>query len=416
MSQGSGKPLGRKSLEFSVSNEDLAFREEVRAFLRDNLPADIARHGKHDYHSSRSDIARVMKILNAKGWSAPHWPKDCGGTDWSPMRKHIYLEELRRARVPVFDRPGIDLVGPVICAFGNDEQKARFLPGILNGDTFWCQGFSEPNAGSDLASLQTTARREGDHYIVNGQKTWTSEAQRADWIFALVRTDTQVKPQAGISFLLIDLKTPGVQVRPIWSIEETLTLHETFFDEVRVPVENLVGAENMGWTYAKQLLAFERTTSAEVPHIKRDLMQLKHIAATTMRRGRPLAEYRPFAARIADLEIRLMALEWSVLRVLHAEEGDASLNAVASLLKVRGSELFQEVALLCAQAMGDHGVALIPEPEGEYLMRPDNLSPDVTDDEAIGAPVRSLFRRSTTIYGGANEVQRNIIAKAVLGL
>lgn len=403
-------------MEFSLSTDDLAFRQELRAFLRDHLPQDIARRGKHDFHGVRSDIARVMKLLNSRGWAAPHWPKDCGGTDWSPMQRHIYLEELRRARVPVLDRPGIDLVGPVICAFGNAEQKARFLPHILNGDTFWCQGFSEPNAGSDLASLQTTARREGDHYIVNGQKIWTSEANRSDWIFALVRTDSQAKPQAGISFLLIDMATPGVEVRPIWSVEETLTLNEVFFDEVRVPIENLVGEENKGWTYAKQLLAFERTTSAEVPHIKRDLMQLKHLAATTMRRGKPLAEYRPFAERIADLEIRLMALEWSVLRVLHAEEGDPALNAVASLLKVRGSELFQEVAQLCSEAMGDQGVALIPDPDGEHMMRKDGLSPDVTDDEAIGAPVRSIFRRSTTIYGGANEVQRTIIAKAVLGL
>ncbi len=380
------------------------------------MPGDILQRGKHDFHSLRSDISRVMKALNAKGWAAPHWPADCGGTDWTPMQRFIYLEELRRARVPVLDRPGIDLVGPVICAFGNDEQKRRFLPGILNGDTFWCQGFSEPNAGSDLASLKTTARREGDHYIVNGQKIWTSEANRADWIFVLVRTDTETKPQAGISFLLIDLKTPGIEVRPIWSVEETLTLNEVFFQDVKVPVGNLVGEENKGWTYAKQLLAFERTTSAEVPHIKRDLLQLKHLAATTLRRGKPLAEWRPFVARIADLEIRLLALEWSVLRVLYAREGDPALNAVASLLKVRGSELFQEVAQLCAMAMGDHGVALIPEPDGHHMLRHDGLAPDVVDDEAIGVPVRAIFRRSATIYGGANEVQRNIIAKAVLGL
>jgi len=403
-------------VDFSISPDEQEFRREIRDFLHEKLPADVIRHGKQDFHSSRNDVARVMKLLNGKGWAAPHWPAHCGGTDWTPMQRFIYLEELRRARVPVLDRPGLDLVGPVICAFGNDEQRARFLPDILNGDTFWCQGFSEPNAGSDLASLQTTARREGDHYIVNGQKIWTSEANRSDWIFALVRTDPSVKPQAGISFLLIDLKTPGITVRPIWSIEETLTLNEVFFDDVKVPVENLVGEENKGWTYAKQLLAFERTTSAEVPHIKRDLMQLKHLAATVRRRGRPLADYRPFAARVADLEIRLTALEWSVLRVLHAEEGDPALNAVASLLKIRGSELFQEVAQLCAAALGDHGVALIPDTESEHMLRKDGLAPDVTDDEAVGAPVRAIFRRSTTIYGGANEVQRNIIAKAVLGL
>ena len=403
-------------MDFSISYDELNFRSKVREFLRENLPQDIVRRGKQDFHGSRADISRVMKLLNSQGWAAPHWPKSCGGTDWTPMQRFIYLEELRRARVPVLDRPGLDLVGPVICAFGNDEQRSRFLPGILNGDTFWCQGFSEPNAGSDLAALRTTARREGDHYVVNGQKIWTSEAHRSDWIFALVRTDSSVKPQTGISFLLIDLKSPGIVVRPIWSIEETLTLNEVFFDDVKVPVESLIGEENKGWTYAKQLLAFERTTSAEVPHIKRDLQQLKHLAATIRRRGRPLAEYRPFAARVAELEIRLMALEWSVLRVLHAEENDPALNAAAMLLKVRGSELFQEVAQLCALALGDHGVALIPDSGGEHMLRKDRLSPDVTDDEAIGAPVRAVFRRSTTIYGGANEVQRNIIAKSVLGL
>lgn len=403
-------------MDFTPDIADEAFRQEMRSYLQANLPADIARHGKRDSHSSRDDIARVMKILNAKGWSAPHWPKENGGTDWSPKQKFIYLEELRRARVPVLDRTAVDLVGPVICHFANDAQKQKFLPPILNGDTFWCQGFSEPNSGSDLASLSTSARREGDHYIVNGQKIWTSEAQRADWIFALVRTDPDVKPQRGISFLLIDMKTPGIEVRPIWSIDEALTLNETFFDNVKVPVENLVGEENMGWTYAKKLLQFERTSAAEIPHIKRDVMQLKHLAATTMRRGRPVAEYAPFARRMAELEIKVMALEWSVLRVLHAEADDPSLNAVASLLKIRGSELFSDVADLAAMAMGAHGTAVIPDRQGQHNMRPELDAPPVTDAEAVGVPQRAMFRKAATIYGGANEVQRNIIAKGVLGL
>jgi alkylation response protein AidB-like acyl-CoA dehydrogenase len=403
-------------LDFSPNPADEAFRQDIRSYLQANLPADIARHGKRDSHSARDDIARVMKVLNARGIAAPHWPQENGGTEWSPKQKFIYLEEMRRARVPVLDRTAIDLVGPVICHFANDEQKARFLPDILNGDTFWAQGFSEPNAGSDLASLTTTARREGDHYIVNGQKIWTSEANRADWIFALVRTDPAAKPQKGISFLLIDLKTPGVEVRPIWSIDEVLTLNETFFTDVKVPVENLVGEENMGWTYAKKLLQFERTASAEIPHIKRDLLQAKHLAATTLRRGKSLAEYPPFAKRLAELEIKVMALEWSVMRVLHAEEGDPALNAVASLLKLRGSELFSDVADLCAMALGDHGYAVIPDPEGPHNMRPELDAPAVVDVEAVGAPQRAIFRKAATIYGGANEVQRNIIAKGVLGL
>ncbi len=403
-------------MDFTPNPADEAFRQEIRSFLQANLPADIAHHGKRDSHSARADIERVMKLLNSRGWSAPHWPQENGGTDWSPKQKFIYLEEMRRARVPVLDRTAIDLVGPVICHFASDAQKQRFLPPILNGDMFWGQGFSEPNSGSDLASLSTTARREGDHYIVNGQKIWTSEAQRADWIFALVRTDPETKPQRGISFLLIDLRSPGVEVRPIWSIDEVLTLNETFFDNVKVPAENLVGEENMGWTYAKKLLQFERTSSAEIPHIKRDVIQLKHLAATAMRRGRPLAEYPPFAKRIAELEIKVMALEWSVLRVLHAEEGDPSLNAVASVLKVRGSELFSDVSDLAAMALGAHGTAVIPDPEGPHNMRPELDAPDVTDPEAVGVPQRAMFRKAATIYGGANEVQRNIIAKGVLGL
>jgi len=403
-------------LNFTTDPADEAFRQELRSFLQENLPSDVARHGKRDSHSARKDIERVMKMLNSRGWSAPHWPRDCGGTDWTPKQKFIYLEEMRRARVPVLDRTAIDLVGPVICHFANDEQKQRFLPPILNGDTFWCQGFSEPNSGSDLASLATSARREGDHYIVNGQKIWTSEAQRADWIFALVRTDPQAKPQRGISFLLIDMKTPGVEVRPIWSIDEVLTLNETFFTDVKVPVENLIGEENMGWTYAKKLLQFERTSSAEIPHIKRDLMQLKHLAATTKRRGKPLSEYPPFARRMAEFETKVMALEWSVLRVLHAEEDDPSLAAVASVLKLRGSELFSDVADLMSLAMGAHGTAIIPDPEGEHNMRPELDAPAVSDPEAVGVPQKALFRKAATIYGGANEVQRNIIAKGVLGL
>jgi alkylation response protein AidB-like acyl-CoA dehydrogenase len=402
-------------MNFDLDPQDEVFRAEVRAFVRENLPPDIARRGRHDYHSTRPDVQRWIRALNAKGWAAPHWPMPYGGQPWSGMQRFIYLEELRRARAPVLDRTGIDLLGPVLCAFGSDEQRAYYLPRILNGDDWWCQGFSEPGAGSDLAGLRTTAALEGDHYVVNGQKTWTSEAHWADRIFTLVRTDSTVKPQAGISFLLIDINTLGVTRRPIWTIDESLTLNEVFFDNVRVPVANLVGEPGKGWTYAKQLLTFERTTSAEIPHIKRDLMQLKHLAATTMKRGKPLSEDPLFAQELAELQIAVMALEWSVLRVLHTR-GDAAQSAVASVLKLRGSELFQRVADMTAQALGDYSVAMVPDPEGLHVMRPDGLYPPLTDHEAIGAPSRSLFRRSVTIYGGTNEVQRNIIAKAILGL
>ena len=403
-------------MHFNTDPADESFRGEVRAFIKANLPADIARRGRHDHHSTRADVRRWMRILNARGWAAPHWPKEYGGTDWSPMQRFIYLEELRRARAPVLDRTGIDLLGPVLCAFGSEGQKRHYLPRILSGEDWWCQGFSEPNAGSDLASLRTTAILDGDHYVVNGQKTWTSEAHWADRIFALVRTHPDVKPQAGISLLLIDMSAAGVTRRPIWTIDESLTLNEVFFDNVRVPAENLVGEAGKGWTYAKYLLAFERTTSAEIPHIKRDILQLKHLAATTRRRGQPLAADPLFAVQVAELEIAVAALEWSVLRVLHSRAGDPSLNAVASVLKLRGSELFQKVAEMTAQALGDYAVAFVPDPEGQHIMRPDGLAPQLSDHEAIGVPPRALFRRSVTIYGGANEVQRNIIAKAILDL
>jgi alkylation response protein AidB-like acyl-CoA dehydrogenase len=316
----------------------------------------------------------------------------------------------------VLDRTGIDLLGPILCLHGSEWQKSHFLPRILNGDDWWCQGFSEPNAGSDLAQLRTTAVLEGDHYIVNGQKTWTSEAHQADWIFALVRTDSTVKPQAGISFLLIDINSPGVTRRPIWTIDESLTLNEVFLDNVKVPARNLVGVAGKGWSYAKELLGLERATSAEIPHIKRDLLQLKHLAATTAKRGGKLADDPLFQRELAELEIAVMALEWQVYRVLHLPPGHASLNSAASVLKLRGSELFQQAADLTAQAIGSHAVAFVPDPEGRHIKCPDGLAPAITDHEAVGAPPRALFRRTVTIYGGANEVQRNIIAKTVLEL
>ena len=251
-------------MDLRISQGDAQFRTEIRAFIAAALPEDIARRGKHDYHSARDDVSRWMKILNCRGWSAPHWPESLGGTGWSPLQKYIYQDELRLARAPVLDRCALDLLGPVLCAFGSNDQQARFLPPILNGDECWCQGFSETGSGSDLASLRTRADRDGDHYIVNGSKIWTTEAHYADWVFALVRTDQTVKPQAGISFLLIDMKSPGLERRPIWAMDEGLTLNELFFDNVRVPVDNLVGEPGKGWDYAKFLLTHERTTSAVV--------------------------------------------------------------------------------------------------------------------------------------------------------
>jgi len=390
------------------------FRSEVRAFIAANLPPDIAHRGWHDYHAYRPDIQRWTEILCKQGWSAPHWPVEYGGTGWSPIQNFIWHEELRLAGAPVHDRSSLELVGPVIYTFGTQQQKDYFLPKILSGEHWWCQGFSEPGSGSDLARLRTRADVDGDHYVVNGQKTWTSEAHWADWIFTLVRTDQEVKPQAGISFLLIDMKSEGLTRRPIWSIDEGLTLNETFFDNVRVPKENLVGEAGKGWGYAKFLLTNERTMSAEVPHSKRDIVQLKRIAAQTMKNGKPLSDDPIFRSKIAKAEIDVTALEWAVLRLLFAK-GEHAETAVASVVKTRGAELRQTLAELSAQALGDHGIAMTPDPESEHVMRSDGLAPPIME-EGVGIVSKAIFRRATTIYGGTNEIQRTLIAKTVLGL
>jgi alkylation response protein AidB-like acyl-CoA dehydrogenase len=403
-------------MDFATTPETRTFRMNVRAFIEAELPPDIARRGRRDYHSRRDDVHRWMKILNRRGWSAPHWPAQLGGTDWSALQRYIFQDELRRARAPVLDRCGLDLLGPVLCAFGSPEQQTRHLPPILNGDVWWAQGFSEPEAGSDLASLKTRADLDGDFYVVNGQKTWTTEAHYADWIFALVRTDATVKPQAGISFLLIDMRSPGIERRPIWTIDEGHTLNEVFFENVRVPAENLVGRAGQGWTYAKYLLGHERTTSSVVSHTKRDVEQVRTIASRTLTPSGRLLDSPAFAAKLAKLEVEVIALEWSVMRVLHAGEGDAAGDSVASLLKLRGSELSERAALLAAEALGDYGMAAMPDPESDNRLYADRMAPPLEDDEAIGVAAKAMFRRATTIYGGASEVQRTIIAKSVLGL
>jgi alkylation response protein AidB-like acyl-CoA dehydrogenase len=402
-------------MDFTLDPADQEFQEEVRAFIRANLPEDIARRGRQGYHPRRDDVQRWTRILNAKGWAAPAWPAEYGGTGWSPLRRYLFQVEFHAAGCPVPDQSAFDLVGPVLYSFGSEKQKARYLPAIRNADEFWCQGFSEPNAGSDLASLKTRAVRDGDHYIVNGQKTWTSEAHKADMMFALVRTDAEARPQRGISFLLIDMKSPGLTVRPIYTINEGHSINEIFLDDVRVPAENLVGEENKGWSYAKFLLTNERAMSAETAHTRHDLDLLKEIAASPRAGGKPIADDPLFAAKMARFEIDLMALEYAVLRVLHMGSDDPALNSVASVLKIRGAELRQRVADLSVEALGDHGLAVYPDVEGQDNM--DVLAPvPPAPDHAAGILSKAMFRRATTIYGGANEIQRNIIAKSVLGL
>jgi acyl-CoA dehydrogenase len=392
---------------------DERFRSEIRAFLRDHLPADLAARGRMEFHPRRSEVERWTRILAQRGWVAPHWPVEYGGTGWTPMERFIFEEELRAAHAPVLDRPALELVGPVIYTFGSTAQKKRYLPKILNGEEFWCQGFSEPGAGSDLASLRTKAVLSGDHYVVTGHKIWTSEAHRADLIFALVRTDPEAKPQAGISFLLAELQSPGITVRPIYTMDEGFSINEVFFNEVRVPRENIVGEVNKGWTYAKFLLANERTVSAEVPHTKSDLDQLKQVAALERRKGRPLIEDPPFRSKLARLEIDLLALEYAVLRVLAAPK-PAEANAVASVLKLRGAELRQRVAELMANALGCYGVAVYSDPASIEASISQSTPP--IPDYAIGIVARAMWRRAATIYGGTNEIQRNVIAKSILGL
>lgn len=395
------------------SAEDTAFRAEVRAFIQANLPPDLARRGRYDYHPRREDQARWAKILAEKGWSVPHFPMAYGGTGWTGVQRFIFEEEMRRAYAPTMDRIGPELVAPVLYSFASEEQRQAYLPGIRTGDTFWAQGFSEPGSGSDLASLRTRAVRDGDDYIVTGQKTWTTEGHHADMIFMLVRTDMEAKPQAGISALIIDLKGPGITRRPIWTIDEGLTVNEFFFDEVRVPAANLVGQEGAGWSYAKFLLTNERTNSAEVPHTKRDIAQLRDIARIEQKNGKPLMEDPSFRARLARIEIDTMALETAVLRALTSGSHDG--GSIASLVKIRGSELRQRVADLLAEALGDRGLAICLNPEGEHSMFEDGMTPPVPD-HGIGIAAKAMFRRATTIYGGANEIQRTLIAKTVLEL
>ena len=392
-----------------MSDED--FRAEVRAFIAENLPPDMGRRTLLYYHPHKPDVLYWTAKLDARGWSVPNWPVEYGGTGWSIAQRHIFDEECFAAGCPALSPQGVYLVGPIIYTYGNNEQKARFLPGIRTGAELWAQGFSEPNSGSDLASLQTRAVRDGDHYVVNGQKIWTSEAHYSEWVFLLVRTSTEGRPQAGISFLLVNLASPGVTVRPITSIDGGQVLCEVFFEDVRVPAENLIGEENMGWTYAKDLLGKERTFSAEVPRCKGLLARLREIAEQTASRGRPLIEDPHFARRLAQLEIELLAHETTLWRVVAEEEAEvANAAPTASILKVRGTELIQRLGALMVEALGDD--ALPAYPEEDYLLSTPNDAPGTP--LAPGVTADFFYRRAVTIYGGTNEVQRNIIAAELL--
>jgi alkylation response protein AidB-like acyl-CoA dehydrogenase len=398
----------RDQMDIALTKQERAFAEEMRTFFRTEIPAEIRAKGAHGAEVTREDFVTTQQILNAHGYAVPHWPVQWGGRDWTPAQRHLCAEEMAIAYVPPPVAFNVAMIGPVIATFGSEEMKQRFLPPTANLDIWWGQGFSEPNAGSDLASLKTSAVRDGESYIVNGQKTWTTLAQWADWIFCLVRTDPHAKKQSGISMLLIDMSTPGVTVRPIHLIDGGYEVNEVFFEDVRVPVENLVGEENRGWDYAKFLLGNERTTNAGVGLIKGRILRIKRVAAQVMAHGRPVLDDPLFRARLTRLEIETTALEMSVLRVLANESKHPDKpDPVSSVLKLKGSELQQDAAELLLDVLGPaalpyrtdarvpHGFAALP-------------------DGAVDAMPRYFNWRKASIYAGSNEVQRQIIAKAIL--
>jgi alkylation response protein AidB-like acyl-CoA dehydrogenase len=398
-------------MDLSFTPEEQRFRDEVRAFLDASLPADLREKVLEGLHVPKEDTVRWQRILHARGWGGPAWPVEFGGTGWDPVRQYVFEEECAAAGAPRLLPFGLKMVGPVIMRFGNEAQQRRFLPRILSGDDWWCQGYSEPEAGSDLASLKTRAERSGDHYRVNGQKTWITLAQHADWIFCLVRTDRAAKAQAGISFLLVDMRSPGVTVRPIVMLDGGHEVNEVWFEDVQVPVENLVGEENKGWTYAKFLLGHERANIAGIGASKRELARLKRIAAAERKHGRPLAEDPFFAARVAQVEIDLMALEITNLRVLSAEARKRAPGPEASLLKIKGTEIQQALSELMMQAVGPYALPFrIEALEAGFAGEP--VGPP------WAAPLAATYcnLRKTSIYGGSNEIQKNIISQMILGL
>ena len=397
-------------MDMEFSPEDLAFQQEVRDFIAENYPADLRDKQDEGEEMSKEDFLAWHKILYKKGWIAPAWPVEYGGTGWTPTQRFIWSEETARADCVRLMPFGLAMVGPVIYTFGTPEQKARFLPRILSGEDWWCQGYSEPGSGSDLASLRTAAIPDGDDYIVNGQKTWTTLAQHADWGFFLVRTDKDAKQQEGISFLLIDMKSPGITVRPIITLGGEHEVNEVWLEDVRVPQSQRVYEENKGWTCAKFLLAHERTGIAGVAASKRGIEKVKAIARTEIDGDKPLLANAFFKRKIAELEVDLAALEFTELRSLAGPNAGRGPGPESSLLKIKGSEIQQRLTELSLEAVGHYGA-----PYFRGFGEGDNEHP-IGPDYAHRAAPTYFNMRKTTIYGGSNEIQRNIIAKMVLGL
>ena len=398
-------------MDLSFTPEEVAFRERMHDFFNTEIPARIRDQVKRGEHVSRDAQVEAQRIMNAHGLAAPHWPTEWGGQDWSPVQLYIYQDEMQQACAPPPLGFNTSMVGPVIAQFGSDEQKRQFLPATANLDIWWCQGFSEPGAGSDLASLRTTAVRDGDHYVVNGQKTWTTLAQYADWIFCLVRTDPGApKKQQGISFLLIDMGTPGISVRPIETLDGGREVNEVWFDDVRVPAGNLVGEENKGWDYAKFLLGNERTGIARVGVSKARVRRIKQLAALERVGDLPLLEDQHFREKLAAVEIELKALEITQLRVVADERKQerGKPNPASSILKIKGSELQQATTELLMDVVGPY---VLPYDDSEEGSNQEPVGPEFA---AEAAPAYFNWRK-ISIYGGTNEIQRNIVAKAILG-
>lgn len=391
-------------MDMTFLPEHVAFREEVRAFLKEAMPPELRAKADVDAHFEHDEVMQWHRILYKQGWVAPHWPVEHGGPGLDVTRRFILSEELELSGAPSLSPFGLVMVGPLIIQFGSDAQKKRFLPKILAGDEVWCQGYSEPNAGSDLASLRTRAEDDGaGHFVVNGQKTWTTYAQYADWIFCLVRTDPTAKKQAGISFLLIDIKTPGVTVKPFLTIGGTPAFCETFFDNVEVPKENLVGPLHGGWTMAKALLGHERTLIAAVGLSSRTVRRCKRIAASTMAGGRSLLDDPAYRGKIARLEIKLKSLQAANYRTIAGAQLGRAPGPESSILKIRGSEILQQAFELAMELMGYDALAWFNEP---------GVVPPM--EQWVASSFN--YTRATTIYGGSNEIQKNIIAKHILGL
>lgn len=387
------------------TEEEKAFREEVRAFIRDNLPDDLARKTRAGLHLSRADMARWNAILDARGWAAHHWPQAYGGPGWSPIQRYLFEAECADADAPPLSVFGIYLVGPTLYTFGSEAQKAAYLPGIRAGTAFWCQGYSEPNAGSDLASLKTTARKVDGGYVIDGAKAWTTEGHFADYMICLARTNAQAKPQAGLSLFIVDMRAKGVSLQPVITLDDAHSVNTTFLDGVFVPDDALIGEADKGWTYAKFLLSHERTNNAQVHRSRREFTRLKALARQIRGpAGEPVMADPVFARRFDTLDVELRALEATVLRVLADQTNGREPGPEASILKVIGSELQQRISALAMDVLGEDGIR---RHHGE-------MGPIAED--APGWAERHLFRRVVTIYAGANEIQKTIIARTVLGM